>query len=279
MRRHGPHTRWPFPSFRALPETCIKGTITRCSWNSFRTVMSCPIKLLFTKQPATPTRLLPVPLGSHSYKARSNLYHHHVSTHFQLQNKKFSHITHEPLPIRRNGPKKKSHQNSSASMTPYPKALLWKCKDVKKNNPKLYRAIQTQASGRKDNISDMFTRYCIIFIFSTDYGFLVHPITNSCWWRVDPLGNLIWINMVDLGVGQLTGRLDLEWVSGWSQSSVQLLYLYILGGGDNNWGSNKWIHVLVNVLLCRNLAVQLISSLGHLVKLQPEMFSAGLGIP
>lgn len=78
----------------------------------------------------------------------------------------------------------------------------------------MYRAIKTQASERKDNISDMFTHYCIIFIFSTDYGFLVHSITNSCWWRVDPFGNLIWINMVDLGVGQLTGRPDSEWASG-----------------------------------------------------------------
>lgn len=53
----------------------------------------------------------------------------------------------------------------------------------------------------------MFTSYCIIFSSSTDYGFLVHSITNSCCWRdwrrrrVDPPRNLIWINMVDLGLG------------------------------------------------------------------------------
>lgn len=102
-------------------------------------------------------------------------------------------------------------------MTLHPEVLLWKFKDVKKQIYiciYIHRAIKTQASERKDNISDMFTRYCIIFIFSTDYGFLVHSITNSCWWRVDPLGNLIWINMVDLGVGQLTGRPDSEWASG-----------------------------------------------------------------
>lgn len=73
--------------------------------------------------------------------------------------------------------------------------------------------------GRK--LSNMFTSSCIIFSSSTDYGFLVHSITNSCWWRgwgvgVPGGGWPSWKpNLDQYGwpwAGLQTGILDWEWV-------------------------------------------------------------------
>lgn len=63
--------------------------------------------------------------------------------------------------------------------------LKSKCKDFSdsacKNPPRMTQFFSEDKhhSGWRQ-LSNMFTSYCIIFNSSTDYGFLVHSITNSC---------------------------------------------------------------------------------------------------
>lgn len=55
-----------------------------------------------------------------------------------------------------------------------PKTLVWRRSDSE------LLGIQNKTPHLPSN---MLAGYCIIFNCSTDYGFLVHPFTNSCWWR------------------------------------------------------------------------------------------------